>query len=232
MSIALSKDNKRMLKYLGIIFLTVLMGYKLPHDTYSIIEYIVRPIRFKGTTVYLAGLLPLVLIIIATRGLSNLERYARRSTLLIFIVVIIIVVPIMKGILDFGRTNYYRLTGDRLQAVDITGGKVDIGGSDIEAKINFKLELIDYSRGQNEFKVRVYLPKVLREYAGRDSYTFDKIYVTNGNRNSISINEKVTIKPNNDYVLRNLYKSRLYEQNVVYELYNEKEVVKVIARGR
>lgn len=232
MSIALSIDNKRMLKYLGIIFLTVLMGYKLPHDTYSIIEYIVRPIRFKGTTVYLAGLLPLVLLIIGVRGLANLERYAKRSTLLIFFAVIIILIPTMKGILDFGRTNYYRLTGDRLQAVDIKGGSINLGGTNNQANINFNLELIDYSRGRNEFKVRAYFPKVLREYTGKEFYTFDGVYVTGGNKNPISIKEKMTIKLEYESALRSLFDLDLYEKDVVYELYNEKEVVKVIARGR
>ena len=229
--VVMSTENKRLIKYLGIIFLVALMGYKLPHDTYSIIEYILRPIRYKGGAVYLSGVIPIALIFIAVRRLSDLERFKGRSTLLIFLVVIAIMIPTLKGVLDFGRASYYWVKGDRLQAVDITHGKVSVSGSVKEAHLNFQFELKDYSRGQNEFKVRVYLPEMLREYTGKEYYTFDKIYVTHGNRNSINIYEKMTIKLDDDSVRERLFYSRVYQEDFVYELYNEKEVVKFISRG-
>lgn len=57
--ITLSKDNKKLLKYLGILFILGLSAYKLPHDSYSIIQYIIRPIRYKNSTIYLSGIVPL-----------------------------------------------------------------------------------------------------------------------------------------------------------------------------
>ncbi len=64
--ITLSKDNKKLLKYLGILFILGLSAYKLPHDSYSIIQYIIRPIRYKNSTIYLSVIVPLDLNINTT----------------------------------------------------------------------------------------------------------------------------------------------------------------------
>ena len=104
--ISLSKDNKMLIKYLGIIFISTLLTYKLPHDSYSIIQYIIRPIRYKGSTIYLTGIIPLVLFFIGIKGLFKIERFADKSKILLFIVIILIIIPIMKGTLDFTRTSY------------------------------------------------------------------------------------------------------------------------------
>lgn len=77
-------DNKKLFKYLGIIFISVLICYKLPHSSYSIIEYIIRPIRINYTTIYLAGLIPLVLFIIGIKGLFKLKRNEKKSKFFYF----------------------------------------------------------------------------------------------------------------------------------------------------
>ena len=58
------KDNKNLLKYLGIVFIAVLLIYKLPHNSYSIIEYIIPPIRNNNSVIYLSGLVPLILFVV------------------------------------------------------------------------------------------------------------------------------------------------------------------------
>lgn len=51
----------------------------------------------------------------------------------------------------------------------------DIGTSlnkrDNEIIINIKLEIKDYSRGRNEFKIRVYWPESLGKYLGENFMT-------------------------------------------------------------
>jgi hypothetical protein len=229
--INLSKDNKRLLKYLGILFITVLLTYKLPHDSYSIIQYIIRPIKYNNSTIYLSGIIPLILFIIGVKGLFNLERFVDRSKIFIFIVVILIIFPIMKGTLDFTRTSYYRLKGNGLSTLDIVDANASLNGSNEELAINLKLELIDYSRGGNEFKIRVYLPEKLSEYTGREFYEFGKNYETYGDKNKIRIDEKIVIKSSNEDLQRSIFNSQWYRQDFEYELYNEKEVVKIIDRG-
>jgi hypothetical protein len=229
--INLSKDNKRLLKYLGIIFLTVLLTYKLPHDSYSIIQYILRPIRYKNSTIYLSGIIPLVLFIIGIKGLFNLERFAHRSKILIFIVVTFIIIPVMKGTLDFTRTRYYELKGTGLRAVDIVDANANLTSSNKEIAISLKLELIDYGKAGNEFKIRVHLPEKLSEYTGKEFYEFENNYVTHGNRNKIKIDEQIVIKSDNDNLYSTLSGSQWYLDEFEYELYNENEVIKIIDRG-
>jgi len=70
----LSKDSKRLLKYLGLIFISALLTYKLPRDTYSIIQYLIKPIRFENSVLFLSGLFPLILLIVGIKGLLKMAR--------------------------------------------------------------------------------------------------------------------------------------------------------------
>ena len=80
----MSKDNKDLLKYLGIIFIAILLIYELPHDSYSLIQYIIPPIRSNNSVIYLSGLVPLILLIVGINGLFKLERFEGKSKLLGF----------------------------------------------------------------------------------------------------------------------------------------------------
>lgn len=225
------KDNKRLLKYLGIIFIAVLLTSKLPHDSYSIIQYIIRPIRYKNATIYISGIIALILYFIGIKGLTNLERFADKNKILIFIAVLVIIIPLMKWTLNFSRTNYHWLIDDGLKAVDIVDANINLAGSNNELTIILKLELIDYSRGQNQFKIRAYLPPKLSEYTGKKFYEFENDYITYGNRNIMNIEEHIVVKLDNDLALRILDDTQWYWEDSEYELYNEQEVIKIIDHG-
>ena len=121
--------------------------------------------------------------------------------------------------------------GDGLKTVDIVDANVNLGSSNDKLTINFKLELIDYSRGQNKFKIRAYLPKELSEYTGKEFYEFEKDYITYGNRNKMDVEEHIVINSDNEDARRSLTDSQWYQKDFEYELYNEKEVIKVIDHG-
>jgi hypothetical protein len=229
--IKLNKDNKKLLKSLGIIFIAVLLKYRLPHDSYSIIQYIIRPIRFKNTVLYLWGIIPLMLLFIGIREILYSERFAGKGKILNFLIIILIIIPVMNLSLDFTRTNYHWIMRDGLNAVDIADSKIDLGGPDDQLTINFKLKLIDYSRSQNEFKIRVYLPKSLRDYVGKDFYEFENDYRTYGNRSILNVEEQIVAKSDNNYSQQRLFDSGWYLEDVEYELYNKKEVIRIIEHG-
>jgi hypothetical protein len=65
--ITLRRHNKELLKYLGIIFIVVLISYKIPHDSYSISQYVIRPIKFRNSVLYLSGILPLALFLLVSK---------------------------------------------------------------------------------------------------------------------------------------------------------------------
>ncbi len=227
----MSKDNKRFLKYLGIIFITVLLTYKLPQDSYSIIQYIIPPIRTKNSVIYLSGLVPLALFIVGIKGLFKLERFAEKSKLLVFITIIIIIIPLMQWTLDFSRTNYHWIKGDGLKAVDIEESNIGLNTSDNKIIMNVSLELKDYSRkNHNKFKIRVYLPKSLSFYTDKKFYEFEHYYFIHGNRNITNIQEDIIFELNSNK--RNeLFESTWFWEDVEYELYNNDEKVRIIQHG-
>lgn len=229
--ITLSKDDKRLLKYLGIIFIAVLLTYKLPHDSYSIIQYIIRPIRYKSSVIYLAGIIPLLLFIVGTKGLFNLERFAEKNRILLFIAVVAIIIPVMRWTLDFTRTNYHWVKGDGLKAVDMVDANVNLGTSNDELAININLKLIDYSRGQNKFKIRMYLPKTLSDLVEKEFCDLEMEYVTYGHRRILNVEEQIVVKFDNEHTGSDIADSKWYREDFEYELYNEKEVIRIIDHG-
>ena len=227
----MSKENKKALQYLGIIFIAVLLTYKLPHDSYSITQYIIPPIRGENSVTHLSGILPLVLFIIGIKGLLNLERFADKSRLLIFIAVVLVIIPGMKWTLDVSRTNYHWIKGDGLKAIDIDESDISLKRVNDEKIISITLKLKDYGRKQNRFKIRVYLPKGIDAYIDEEFYDFERDYYTHGNRSASNIHEDIIIKLNNNYEAGELSDSQWYWEDVVYELYNDEEKIKIIRHG-
>lgn len=124
----MSKDDKELLKCLVTIFAAVLLSYQLPHDSYSIIQFIIRPIRVGSGTIYLAGCIPLVMIIISIKRLFKLKRFAETSKLLLIIVVLILVLPIMRSSLDVVKATYFWVMNDELRTIDIVDTEIKFSG--------------------------------------------------------------------------------------------------------
>ena len=175
--------------------------------------------------------MPLTLFIFGMKGLFKLERFADKSKLLIFIAVVLIFVPAMKGTLDFSRTNYHSIKGDGLEAVDIEESNMSINSTNDEMVISINLKLKDYSRKENKFKIRVYLPESISAYTGSEFYDLDNDYYTHGNRGTYNVQEEITIKSNNNHEMSQLFDSRWYQEDMEYELYNGEETVKIIKHG-
>jgi len=224
-------DNKKLLKYLGVLFIVVLLTSKVPYDSYSIIEYIIRPIGLNGGTLYISGFVPLVIFIIGLRGLFKLERFQNTNKILIIIAVILMILPVMQWTVDAGRTAYHRLNQHELRAVDIVDADISLSGSKEEIIINSRLKLTDYSSGQNRFKVRLYLPKTLAEYTGKAFYDFEQDFVTYGHRNENVIEKQIIMELEDEQARNNLLSSGWYGEDFEYKLYNEQESITIINRS-
>ena len=227
----MSKDDKNSIVYLAIILLTVLLTYKLPHDSYSIIQYTIPPIRRTNTVINVSGIVPLILFIIGVSGLLKLERFKARNKLIMFILVVSIVTPSMKWALDVSRTNYHSIKDDGINAIDIEKSNINYSISDDKMTINIDLDLKDYGRSQNEFKIRVYLPEIMSIYTDKQAYDFETTYYTSGYRSVSNIQKTIQIKLNDNYDERKLYGFIWNWEDVKYELYNNKEKVKIIRHG-
>lgn len=221
----MKEDNKTLVKSLGLIFLAVILSRKLPHKSYSIMQYIIRPIRIKSSTIYLSGLIPLTLLIKATKELGTLERFKYRGKLFIFIFVVGISSFLMNRLLDMGRTTYHWLGQDGLLAIELEDEGISSSRINDDMKIHIDLELKDYGKKPKAFKVRLHTPKLLEESLGQAYYELNTEYRTYGNRQVLKINEEIPIKLKRGQFQR----GRDYEfyeefrQSIGYEIYNEEE---------
>lgn len=232
LSTPLNEDNKRMLKYLGVLFIAVFITYKLPHDSYSIIQYMIKPIRHGNSVTYFSGIIPFILYIYGIQGILNLERFENKSKIVTFLLIIVIIIPLMKWTLDFTRTNYHWIMKDGLNAVDIIESKINMEISNNIIKLNVKIELIDYGRSQNAFKIRMYLPKTLRENLRREYIDLEQYYRTIGNpRTTLAVNEQIVVQFDDADVQDKIFDSHWNWEEYKYELYNDNEVVEMIDHG-
>jgi len=230
----MNKDNKQLIKYLGIIFIAVLLIYRLPHDSYSTMQYIIKPIRYGNTVFYFSGMVPLILFIIGIRGILYLEKFKDKNKIFMFLFIILILIPVMKWSLSFTRSNYHWIMRDGLNSVDITDSNIGLGnnGTDDTLTIDFNFKIIDYSRSGNKVKIRVYLPKTLSNFTGKEVYEFENTYRTYGSRRPLNISEQIIVKTdNNNNAEDQLFKANWFWEDYQYEIFNENDAVRIKEHG-
>lgn len=226
------KESIKLIKYLGIIFIALVLSYKLPHDSYSLIQYIIKPIRLGSNCVlYLSGIIPLIFIIIGIKGIFGLEKFAKINRIMIILFIFAVVIPFMNWTIDFARINYYSLKDDGINSIDIKESEITLGNSNDDIIINISIELKDYSRRRNEFRMRVFLPKSLSECIGTEYYELENNYATNGNNHTFNVNEQIFVDTENADRLNKLLDTVWYWEDVKYELYNDEETVNIIEHG-
>ncbi len=229
----LSKDKKKLLIYLGLIFIGVLLVQKVPQASYSIIEQVIPPIKSNDNSsiFHPSSIFILIIFIIGIIGLANLERFEGKSKSLIFIVIVIVIIPLMNFTLEVTRTNYHWIKGDGLRAIEIQKSNISLAGSEDKVVVNLRLELKDYGRKNNKFKVRVYLPESLSVCTGKEVYDFENIYFTHGKRHVSIIEEDIVIEPISGSDTKQLFSSRWFREDLEYELYNDEEKIKILQPG-
>ncbi len=226
----MNKDFKGLLGSLGIIFISVLLTYKLPHDSYSIIQYIIKPIRFENSILYLSGVIPLIMLFTGVIGLS---KFAKRSKILIFLVVIMLVQPIMRGSLDFVKESYLLGLNDELKSIDLKETSITIQEdmNKNEATVHVKLALTDYGTDVRDFKIRMYLPDSLKGHFNSDSLEFDETYKTFGNRHVLNIDKAITVQLINDPTAKEIFNTHWDWDTFKYQLYDESNSTELIYHG-
>lgn len=173
----------------------------------------------------------MILFIIGIRGLFSLKRFENRSKLLIFIAVLVVVIPLMEWTLDFSRTNYHWIRGDGLKAIDIEESNITLSGMEDEMEISIDLEIKDYGKKENKFKIRVYLPESLSDYTDKEFYDLESYYYTRGNRSILTIQEDIIIKLDDKRNVTRLFDSKWFWEDVEYELFNSQEKIRILQHG-
>lgn len=137
----------------------------------------------------------------------------------------------MQWTIDFARTNYHWIKNDGINSIDIKESDITLNSSNDSTIIKISLKLKDYSRRHNEFKIRVYLPKSLSEFTGKEYYEFENLYEMDGNDYILNVNEQIVVDTENADKLDNLFDNYWYYEDVKYELYDDNETVDIIKHG-
>ncbi|MFA9377157.1 MAG: hypothetical protein ACERKZ_10455 [Lachnotalea sp.] len=227
----MSRENKKLFQYLGIIFVAVLISSKLPHDSYSIIQYIIKPIKSNNLVINLSGFVPLAMILVGIKGIWKLEKFKIKHWAFITIIVFIFVIPLMQWTTDFTRTAYHWVKNDGVKSINIEKSYISLDSIDNHQIINIDLELKDYSRRHNEFKIRVFLPKSLAEIIGKEYYEFEDSYETRGDRSNLTVHKQIAIDDKVTASFGNIEDENWYYEDVEYEFYNENGTVYNLEHG-
>lgn len=227
--------DRSLIKYLGMIFLGVLLTQRLPHNSYSIIQYIIRPIPIGNGVLYLSGLPILVLFIYSISKILKLERFAKKSKFFLFLIIVLVVIPLMRQSLYFIRTTYHTIAQSNLSAVDCNfdNSKINLNFQENGVgTINVRLELIDYGRSRNRFKVRIHVPDEWKKFFNVDHFELENLYFTHGYRDITRIQEEVSVQIAEGYTMEDVLSYDWYYQTFYYELYNDEESIMIINHGR
>lgn len=214
-----SNDKKRILTGLGIIFMAVLLIYKLPHRPYSIIEYIIKPMEIKGSIVNISGLIPIVLIVVATNVLSKVEKLKKVNSSIIFLVILVLVMPVMNWTIELARTGYYSFKGEGVSSVEIVDTRPVLGIEDHRATIDVNINLKDYSMDGSKVRVRICFPEELAEIINKKSYESGTVHNTFGSRKVREVREVIAFELENEEIKDKLLDYWRSGVKLEYELY-------------
>jgi hypothetical protein len=144
--------------------------------------------------------------------------------------ILFLVLPFMNWTIDMVRTGYYTYINPGIQAIDIEESHISLHHFDVETKIAVDLKLKYYSsRNPNEFKIRIYLPKTLSNYAGKEYIELENLYQVYGHNDVLSIHEDIPITTTNNSLDDSSWSDWYYE-DVRYELYNDNEKISILQR--
>lgn len=225
------KDNKKLFLYLGIIYAMVLMKTKLPHDSYSISDYIMGPYLNKIDGFNVTGIIFIIIFVICVANISTLDRFIKRSPFVIFLILIVFVLPAMNYSVNGARTLYHYVADDGLNALDLKDTNISTTCNEDNLVININLILDNYGRSENTFKVKVYIPESLSGIIGTDSYETDSYYYSFPNEKEINVMTTLVVKAD-AAMQEEILNSEWYDDGMKFELYNDEEVVKIVKHGR
>lgn len=72
---------------------------------------------------------------------------------------------------------------------------------------------------------------MFKEYVGIDSYELKNEYRTHGTRQKVKVDEQISVKLEDEDILTNLNDTDWNNEDIIYEIYNENEVVRYIDHG-
>ena len=218
------KDDKNLIISFCLLFLCVFLTYKVPHRPMVFVELLIPTLHISTLTIYLGTTLLIVPFVYAITGILNSTRFRKRNKLFLFFAIIFLLLPLMHWSIDFTRTTFNWLFHQELKALDIKDSNIYISQNDNEITVNVEATLIDYSRSQKQFHLRIQLPEEIASQIGTSVLESDNMYYSHGHKSETQINETFHI-PMSKAILPSTF---LSDKNYIFQLYNDEETVEII----
>ena len=214
----MSKENKRFVIFIIILFLSVLLSYPIPHRSLSTIQFLIPAIRYGNSRIYISGIIVIILFLIGVTGAVSSKRF-NKNKILFGIIITLIVPSVMIYTLDLTRASYHTIKNDTVHSVDISQSRVSINNLHNAVSFNITLELKNYNFRPNTVKIRFYLPNTFSLYTKTRSIEFPESYIIRGLNETLSINESFKVDVTNDNS-EFFTDSNWTNENLRYELYD------------
>jgi hypothetical protein len=227
----MKKEDRKLLIYLGVIFLALVLHHPLPHDSYSILRYAVSPIQAGNSTIFLDGIITLILLLIGISGLLDNERLRRSLKSFRLLFILFILIPLMGLFIDFARISYHSIVRDGISSVNIIDSDITLTQINGSASVNIDLGLKNYSVFAQKFSIRIYLPKSLSQYTGKAYYEFNTDYRIANCLDKMYVSGTFPIAGQNTEVPNRLPPGNWQYEDIKYELYNDERTVAIIRHG-
>jgi len=240
----MSQNKKKILLSIGMIVLSAILKYKIPHKSITVFQAIFKPLQNNNSILHYFNLLPLFLLIIAIFLLINLNQSSRRNQIILFLALIIILPLFLDWTSNLLKSSYYWIHDDTLNALDITESKVDLQITNDKVLLNVEFTVVNYGRHKNNFSYRIHVPKSVSSYSEKEFYDSTLNYTSTSGQQKQKITEVIELPLKEGYtptkVLEDFFKDDVTTKNlstenatyskwlneaVDYDLFNEEETV-------
>lgn len=215
----LSKIQKRVLCYLGLIIVFVLMGNS--NNVPEIFaERIFKPITGNDWSIHYSGLIIILGIYYCLKNLNEIREISLIRTRFRRFVVTIILMSIFSGIWVY-CIQFYKGFYKNLNSIYIEREKVLVSFYINEGKVtvNGKIDIINCSSDIQKFHVKIKIPSLVKEYIKEEYITLENEFKVNSKEEKIiSINEEFIFDKDVQY---SAYDIKAFE----YILFNDEDEV-------
>lgn len=225
-------DKKNVVKYILLIILGLLFLGNTNNNPDIFIQRVFRPINLGGTTIFYAGLIPMIIIYKGLKGIYICNKTEILRTRIRRIIVMIVLFSIFSNYWVIGLKTYKGFAGG-LDSIYCDREGLWLSACDVnesEVRVSTMINLENCSSEDQAFSIKIKVPEEWKNYINeeeiiaRDLYldSDDKIYM--GKREKTDVRIEAIVKCKNSTYSENTYSSRSIK-NFDFILFNDEEEV-------
>ena len=224
----MKRDNKRYLRAVIIVIIIAICNMKLPHNSKSIFQFIMPPIKTSpGSRLYLSGIITVLILLWSYNEIVK-SNYFKHDKVTIFILMFFFIVPIITKGINVVKIPYYALSSGlrTIEVIDSNFG-VEFDGKP-NNKMKISLHLKNYSSEIKEFNISVDIPKSLSIFIAEDSVMLPKKYMIGPYKDDIYITEIIEFNYAVGYSAEDIFNTNYVYDNYKIKIYNENSELVII----